>query len=212
MGFMEEAFMPYDLSTSIGEFLSAAASKQPIPGGGSIAALAGALGASMGEMVVNYSVGKKSLAAHQPQLEAALVQFHKARMMLLELMVEDQLAYQALTDAKKAPEGSPQRAAVVELSISCVSIPLTVAATAVAIIELSEKVARIANPYLLSDLAVCADLAMATVRCAGYNVRVNLPELSSDIDRKQSANQMESILFSATMAVQKASAAIWQKD
>lgn len=204
--------MPYDSSTPIGEFINAAASKQPIPGGGSIAALVGALGASMGEMVVNYSVGKKSLAPYQPQLETALVQYHKARSLLLELMLEDQLAYQSLTDAKKAPEGSPQRASAVELTKTCVSIPLTVAATAVAIIELSENVARIANPYLLSDLAVCADLAMATVRCASYNVNVNLPQLENDIDRKQFAKQMESMLFSATMAVQRASAAIWQKE
>ena len=204
--------MPYDSSTTVHDFLNAAAAKQPTPGGGSIAALTGALGASMGEMVMNYSIGKKTLAAYQPQLEAALVQFHKARTMLQELMVEDQLAYQALTDAKKAAEGTPLRATVPELSKSCVSVPLAIAATAVAVIELSEKVAHIANPYLLSDLAVCADLAMATVRCAGYNVRVNLPELPSDIDRKRSTKQMDAMLFNATMAVQRAAAAIWQKD
>lgn len=204
--------MSYDLSTPIGEFINAAASKQPIPGGGSLAALVGALGASMGEMVINYSIGKKNLEQHQPQLKDALVQFHKARMMLLELMVEDQVAYQALTDAKKAPEGSPQRASAVELTRTCVAIPMSVAATAVAIIELTERVAGISNPYLLSDLAVCADLSMATVRCANYNVRVNLSQLESDVDRKQFAKQMDSMLFTATMAVQKASGAIWQKE
>ena len=62
----------YDANTKLADFLNAAAAKQPTPGGGSIAALAGALAASMGEMVLNYSIGKKSLAEHEPALRDAL--------------------------------------------------------------------------------------------------------------------------------------------
>ena len=203
--------MPYDAKSTLADFLSAAAAKQPTPGGGSVTALVGALAASMGEMVLNYSVGKKSLAAHQPELTAALVKFTKARAMLVELMVEDQAAYQALTDTKKLPENSPGRSQLVELSRAAVAVPMTMAATAVAVIDLAEKVAPIVNTYLLSDLAVCADLAMATVRCASYNVKVNLPDLPSDIDRKKMRDQMDTLLLDATMSVQRASAAIWQK-
>ena len=60
-----------DANASLNDFLNAAAAKQPAPGGGSVAALAGALAASMGEMVLNYSVGKKSLVAHEPELRTA---------------------------------------------------------------------------------------------------------------------------------------------
>src|ERR1700679_1614884 len=91
----------HDASMTIHDFLTAAAAKQPTPGGGAVAALAGALAAAMGEMVLNYSVGKRDLAAHQPQLTAALAEFTKARQLLGELMVEDQLAYAALSTAKK---------------------------------------------------------------------------------------------------------------
>jgi formiminotetrahydrofolate cyclodeaminase len=56
----------HDQTTSIEKFLEAASAKQPTPGGGSISALAGALAAAMGEMVVNYSVGKKGLESHTP--------------------------------------------------------------------------------------------------------------------------------------------------
>src|ERR1700743_100876 len=87
---------------SIQSFLDAAAAKQPAPGGGSVAALAGALAASMGEMVLNYSVGKKSLAAHEKELVEALGQFNRARAVLVELMIEDQSAYASLNEAKKA--------------------------------------------------------------------------------------------------------------
>src|SRR5438045_9683812 len=87
---------------SINDFLSALAAKQPAPGGGSVAALAGALAAAMGEMVLNYSVGKKDLAAHEPPLREALIELTRARAMLIELLIEDQLAFEMLTAARKA--------------------------------------------------------------------------------------------------------------
>src|SRR5262249_30199649 len=87
---------------SINEFLAALAAKQPTPGGGSVAAIAGALAAAMGEMVINYSIGKKNLIAHEPKLREALAELTRARGMLLELMIEDQLAFEKLTAARKA--------------------------------------------------------------------------------------------------------------
>src|SRR5260221_14051228 len=77
-------------ATARGEFLDAAAAKRPTPGGGSITALVGALAASMGEMTLNYSVGKKGLEAHQEQLKSALVGLTRARGLLVQLMTEDQ--------------------------------------------------------------------------------------------------------------------------
>ncbi|CAN5379133.1 hypothetical protein BH10PLA1_BH10PLA1_12580 [soil metagenome] len=203
--------MPYDQHTTIEAFLNAAAAKQPAPGGGSIAALAGALAATMGEMVLNYSVDKKNLAEHQPQLVAALAKLNKARFILVELMVEDQSAYQALNDAKKLPEDSPERSQVPALAQTCVDVPLSIAATAVAMLDLAGDVAAIVNPYLLSDLAVCADLAMATVRCATYNVAVNLPELASEADRSKAGSAAQALLSHATASVKRASSAIWSK-
>ena len=91
-----------DARNSVDDFLAALAAKQPAPGGGSVAALAGALAAAMGEMVLNYSIGKKDLAAHEPALREVLAGLTRARAMLLELLIEDQLAFEKLTAAKKA--------------------------------------------------------------------------------------------------------------
>src|SRR5438270_9746812 len=90
-----------DRSTTLADFLSAAAAKQPVPGGGSVTALVGALAASMGEMVLNYSVGKKDLAAHEAELRSVLSEFTRVREMMLELMVEDQAAYEAMSALRK---------------------------------------------------------------------------------------------------------------
>ena len=57
--------MHYDAKTSLSDFLDATAAKQPAPGGGSVTALCGALAAAIGEMVLNYSIGKKGLEAHR---------------------------------------------------------------------------------------------------------------------------------------------------
>src|SRR6186713_402953 len=101
--------MTYDKTQSIDAFLNATAAKSPTPGGGSVAALAGALAAAMGEMVLNYSIGKKDLAQHQDDLKHGLDELHRARQVLLELMIEDQAAYGALTEIRKFPETNPQR-------------------------------------------------------------------------------------------------------
>src|SRR5829696_1835677 len=200
----------YDQSTPIGEFLRAAAAKQPAPGGGSAAALAGALAAAMGEMVLNYSVGKKNLAQHEPELKSALAELTRARSLLLQLMVEDQLAYEALTAAKKLPESSPTRQNDFDVALlASIRVPQAMGATALAILTLADNLVDKVNHYLLSDLAVCCELAMATVRCAVYNVRANLPDVADPADRQKIELTAGALVAHATPLVQRAVPRIW---
>ena len=171
--------MTVDANNSLEAFLTALAARQPAPGGGSVAALSGALAAAMGQMVLNYSIGKKDLLTHEPALRAAFDELVRARSMMLELLVEDQLAFEKLTAARKACNNAGDKDPTFAAALlACIRIPQTVGATAAAVLELCERVTPIVNKYLLSDLAVCAEMAMATVRCASYNVRVNLGDLS----------------------------------
>jgi formiminotetrahydrofolate cyclodeaminase len=200
----------YDATTTIGQFLDAAAARQPAPGGGSVTALVGALAASMGEMVVNYSVGKKGLEAHQDELRAALGELTRARGLMLRLMAEDQVAYEALTAARKLPEGSRQRDEQLPAALlASISTPQSVAATAVAILGLCDRLVNVCNRYLLSDLAVCADLAMATVRCAIYNVRVNLTDVIEVAERQRIEAEMGQVLAHAAVLIQHVGPRIW---
>ncbi len=203
----------YTPNTSIGDFLDAAAAKQPAPGGGSATALAGALAASMGEMVLAYSVDKKSLADHAPKLREALAEFNRARGLLLELMIEDQSAYETWSALRKLPDDSPERLDKSPAALlACIRVPQAMAATAVAMLELCGRVADCCNHYLLSDLAVCADLAMATTRCATYNVRVNLKELTDPKDRASFEKQSMQILTHAGALIQQVSKQIWTRE
>lgn len=202
----------YDHATPIGDFLEAAAAKQPAPGGGSAAALAGALAAAMGEMVLNYSVGKKGLAAHEPQLKAALAEMTRARALLLQLMAEDQVAYEALTAAKKLPESAPARQADFNVALlACVRVPQAMGATALAVLHLTGQLIDKVNVYLLSDLAVCCELAMATVRCAIYNVRANLGDVTDSQERAHIEATADKLLEHALPAIQLAIPAIWAR-
>ena len=202
----------YDESTPIKQFLDAAAAKQPTPGGGSATALAGALAASMGEMVVNYSIGKKDLEPFVEELKPALAEYQKARQVLLRLMVEDQQAYAALTACRKLPEDSPERASQMPAALAaCIRAPEAMAATSCAVLELCDRIVNFVNPWLLSDLAVCADLSMATVRCAVYNVRVNLAQVTDAAERQQIEATMFELLSRAGRFIQQVSPRIWAR-
>jgi len=201
-----------DASATIAQFLDEAAARKPAPGGGAVSALAGALGASMGEMVLNYSIGKKDLEQYRPQLEAALRQMTNARRLLVQLVTEDQLAFEAVTAAKKLPAGNPERAERLAAAVlAAIRVPQAMGATAVAVLEAVDRVLDFVNPYLLSDLAVCADLAMATVRCSVYNVRANLPDVPDAADRERIETAVGQTLSNAAVLIQRVSPRIWAR-
>ncbi len=202
----------HDQTTSIEKFLEAAAAKQPTPGGGSVAALAGALAAAMGEMVVNYSVGKKGLEAHSGKLQSALAVFHRGRQMMLGFMAEDQAAYEALTAARKLPaDFAGRESSVAAASSVCIAVPESMAITAVEMLGLADEVVDVVNKYLLSDLAVCCELAMATTRAAIYNVRVNLSDAGDLQKRRKVEETCERLLSRATALIQRVIPRIWER-
>jgi formiminotetrahydrofolate cyclodeaminase len=205
--------MQYDAHRTLSEFLDATAAKQPAPGGGSVASLCGALAAAIGEMVLNYSVGKKGLEAHQDELRTVLAEMHRARQMMVSLMVDDQSAYQALTAARKLPKDSEQyKSDYPAALLASIRTPEAIAATAAAILDLCERLVDRVNYYLLSDLAVCAELAMATVRCGIYNVRVNLSDVIDLADRRQIEATLDRIHGHARDVIQRIIPRIWDRN
>jgi formiminotetrahydrofolate cyclodeaminase len=207
---IQEQSVVYDRTQTIEDFLTAAAAKQPAPGGGSITALVAALAASMGEMVVNYSIGKKDLAAHQAALTEALAEFGRARQVLLELMIEDQAAFELLGSTRKLPADDPTRKEKFQAALmTCIGVPQAIGAASAAVLLLCEKISDRVNRYLLSDLAVCAELAMASVRCAAYNVRVNLHDLPSVAERKKIDASVATQIQEASKTIQRLMPHIW---
>jgi methenyltetrahydrofolate cyclohydrolase len=201
-----------DETSTIAAFLEATAARQPTPGGGSVTALTGAQAAAIGEMVVNYSLGKKGLEAFEGELRPAVEELTRARRLMLTLMAEDQAAYAALTAARKLPAGSPGRDEQIRAALrSAIAAPQAMAATAVAVLELCDRIINFVNYHLLSDLAVAADLAMATARCAIYNVRVNLPDVTDPAGRQRIESTVSQVLGRAAVLIQRVAPRIWER-
>jgi len=185
-------------SFTFGDLLAQIAAKTPAPGGGAVASAVGALGAALGSMVVAYSLGKKSLAQHQPALETAAATLERARRVLLELAQEDAAAYDRYSELSRLPEGDPRRASELPaVAALCLQAPQAAAATACDLLRLLEDLAPITNRHLRSDLAIAAILAEAAARSAWWNVLVNLSNLPDAAQRDRIAADVQAMLEEA---------------
>ena len=163
--------------------LEAVAQPTATPGGGSVAALAGALAASLGKMVASLSAQKKSQAAHAGQLQAFAEKFHIARQGLGEAADHDSAAFEAVMAAYKLPHADAAAAAKRDLAIQTAltestNVPLEVARMAGNVYEDLGQLEPISSPSMLSDLRVGRLLAAAALRGALENVAINLESIS----------------------------------
>ncbi len=175
-------------------FVDRLGSHSPTPGGGAASAVGGAIACAAARMVVVYSLGKKSLAVHQPMLESADRRLHKASAMFLALADEDASAYAVLNEAMALPKDAPDRAdrvrAGAHLAVAPPMAMLGVGAeTAGVIAGLDGR----SNKYLRSDLCVAAAGLVGACRGAAWNVRANLP-LLGEADRSRVESEAESML------------------
>ena len=161
-------------------FVNAVAAATPAPGGGSAAALAGALAAALGEMVCGVSLKRKSLSAHHSELEAASARLAKIRARMLELVDLDPQSYEALMRAFKLPKSTEEQQAARSTEIEAASKQASLVPMETA--ELAAEAAReviglkdITIPQAASDLSVGSSLAETARRGGVENVRANLP-------------------------------------
>ena len=103
------------------DFVNAVAAPTPTPGGGSVAALAGALAAGLGEMVCGVSLKRKSLGAHHPALEATRARLAALRERLMEIVDLDAQSYEAVMRAFKLPKSTEAEQAARDQAIEAAS-------------------------------------------------------------------------------------------
>jgi glutamate formiminotransferase/formiminotetrahydrofolate cyclodeaminase len=166
-------------------FLEAVAEGTPTPGGGSVSALAGALAAALGGMVCHLSLNKKPQGAAASDLQEILERLETHRAELTSLIEGDALAYQAVLEAYRKPQGSTkekkERAVAIQEALEeAARVPLQVAGGAVEVLELLPVLLEAGLPSAASDVGVAAYVAQAAVKGAGLNVRTNLSSLSDE--------------------------------
>lgn len=167
---------------TIQTYAAAASSGSPTPGGGSVAALAGALGTTMACMAANFTVGKKKFESVEPEVKERLAACLRSRDELLRLMDEDTRAYATVSEAYGMPKDSAEEkkartAAIQAALVVAMDAPLRVVRECRAVMKPVARLAEIANPNLISDVGVAAILAEAALRAAKLNVEINLKEL-----------------------------------
>ena len=161
---------------TIGGFLDTLGAKSPTPGGGAVASLVGALGASLGSMVVAYSVGKKSLAQHDDALRAAASRLHRHREDFLRLAEEDARAYANLNEIMRLPTDDPRRERELpSAALAAADAPVRTIESCADLAGLLETLEPITNTHLRSDLAIASVLTHATAQASRWNVIVNAP-------------------------------------
>jgi methenyltetrahydrofolate cyclohydrolase len=160
-------------SMTVAECLSKIGEKSPAPGGGAVSSLVAALGAALTQMVVAYSVGKKALADHEPELKAAILELERARAGFLTLADEDAKAYGVVNQLMKLPESDPARAGLAQAIQLSAQVPLNVLNACVELAALCDRLSTRSNRQLRSDLAIAAVLAEAAARSSRWNILVN---------------------------------------
>jgi formiminotetrahydrofolate cyclodeaminase len=166
------------------EFLQHVGSKTPAPGGGAVACSTGATGAALAKMVVEYSLGKKNLAEHQPALTRAAAALSRLSDLFMLLADEDAAAYGLVNELSKLPESDPRRAReYAGAAAAAVQAPRAALAACADLLRLTETLVPITNRHLRSDLAIAGVLGEAAAKAAWWNVSVNLP-LITDPERR----------------------------
>ncbi len=198
-------------SMTIRSFLDRLAAKAPTPGGGAAASMIAALSASLAGMVVNYSIGKKTLSQHEPALQGAIQRLRRASDLALRLADEDAAAYGAVNELSRLPESDPRRLAELPAAqAAAVQIPLAVMAACVDLLLLMKDLAGITNRQLRSDLGIAAVLAEAGCRSSWWNVAINAGFVANPLKGEAwlaEANQMREHSRSLCAEVEKACAA-----
>jgi glutamate formiminotransferase/formiminotetrahydrofolate cyclodeaminase len=158
------------------------ASDSPAPGGGSISAAVGALGAALGSMVANLSAHKRGWDEQWEMFSDWAEKGKMAYEQLLKLVDEDTHAFNAVMDAFGLAKDSPEqkesrRLAIQEATLKAIEVPFKVMNVAAGAIELLEKMAESGNPNSASDVAVGALCLRTAVSGAYLNVRINAAEI-----------------------------------
>jgi glutamate formiminotransferase / formiminotetrahydrofolate cyclodeaminase len=180
------------------EFCNETLSDSPAPGGGSVAALMGALGASLGGMVANLSAGKRGWDDKLEYFSDWAVKAQQLKDELLSLVDEDTAAFNKVMDAfalaKESAEEKAVRAAAIEQATKyAAEVPLKVMETASKSYEILSEMAQNGNPASISDVGVGLLATRACVEGAALNVKINLSQLKDEKFKSALLNKVQEI-------------------
>lgn len=184
---------------SIQLFLDELASKAPTPGGGSAAAIMGAMGAALLGMVCNLTVGKKNYEAVEADMRTALEQAERLRMRLTDMIRADVDAFDQVMAAYGLPketdvEKQARSQAIQSALKAATEVPLECALACAEVVSLSRTVAAQGNKNVISDAGVAVVAAYAGLKSAALNVYVNVSSIKDEAFVSERLSQLNAIV------------------
>lgn len=170
---------------SVEKFTAATASDAPAPGGGSVAALVGSLGAALAEMVANLTAGKEKFAEVDAEMQLVAAEAATIRLQLLDEIKKDVESFTAYMTALRMPKETEKqkavRSAAMQAGLKEASlVPLEMAKTAIRIFPLAETAVKKGNPTAVTDGLAAAMLARTAVISGLLNVKINLGSIRDE--------------------------------
>ena len=183
---------------TLNEFIDEVASSSPAPGGGSVAALAGALGAALTAMVSNLTIGKKKYLGVQGEMESVLKQSETLRASFAKLIDDDAEAFNTVVSAfnlpKETEEEKTKRSETIQRAMKAATeIPLQIMQLCERALVLTQAAAEKGNVNSISDAGVAALMLHAACLGAKLNVQINLGSLKDSAFVQETASRTESI-------------------
>lgn len=177
----------------INDYLEALSSKQPTPGGGGAAALAGAQGVALGEMVINLTLGKKKYIAVEGQMKELMSKLTYLKTEFIRLADEDAKVFIPLAAAYRMPGDTKtqkaHKALVMERNLIAASlVPITVMERAAEALEIFQVLARNGSRMAVSDVGVGVEFVRTALTGAVMNVLINTKAME-DNKKAQELNQ-----------------------
>ena len=180
---------------TVEQFAMQTASNEPVPGGGSISALAGALAAALTEMVAGLTIGKKKYAEVEEEMKKAVAPMHEICEHLLDDIKRDSESFdlymQALTLPKETEEEKAARTKAMQDGLkAAVAVPLSVAKRAYEVMPYAEVMVTKGNKTAVTDALVATMMARTAVLGALFNVKINLESITDDAFVEETAKEV----------------------
>ncbi len=180
------------------EFINAVGSNSPAPGGGSVAALSGALSAALVNMVINLTVGKEKYQEYEEELIAIRDKSIELQERLTRYVDEDTQTFNLVMEAYKLPKETDQdkskrSAAIQDAMKKAAELPLEVAKACLEVMRFSETVVSKGNTNCLSDGGVGCLMAHAGLQGAVFNVQINLGSIKDEEYKQRLTADIEQI-------------------
>lgn len=184
---------------SVRDLVERLATRDPAPGGGSAAALAGAMGAALVRMVVELSAGREEDADAADALVEIGGSAANWQSELLNLAELDANAYRAVVEARRLPRATELERQARDVQVAAAMreatrTPLAIVRAATAVLELAERLAPIGSRNAISDVGVGGMLATTSARGAALNVRINLPYIQDRELHADATTTLEALL------------------